>query len=376
MQIVLKIIGITLITITTIVVGIIIYIKYQSNNIKDKKNLADNIDKQANKFIDEGHSYGLVIGVFKNGKTYIQGYGTKENGQNIKPDSRTVFELASTSKLFTTSTLQLLIDNGELNLDDNIQNLLAEKLKLPESAQSTTLQHLATHLSGFPNLPNSFVAKMTDETNPYKDLVDADMYGYLKLCEGKKPDGTFEYSNFGMGLLGHLLEIKTGQYYEQLVKTRLLNPLQMTNTFVTIDSLNKQKIIQGYDEQGNKAPIWTDHVLTGAGSFLSNTEDMIQFIKANLNEGESIISKSLLKTHVQQLNGETGLGWMLPDKYDKLVGNQNMVWHNGMAGGYASFIAIDKTNNYGIIILSNKAIDLTKFAMKLTLSIRTQSWKE
>jgi CubicO group peptidase (beta-lactamase class C family) len=376
MQIVLKIIGITLIVLTTLIVGIIIYIKYQSNHVKDKKNLADTINKQANKFIDEGNSYGLVIGVFKNGKTYIQGYGTIENGQHIKPDGSTVFELASTSKLFTTSTLQLLIDDGELNLDDKIQNLLVDKVKLPASAQHTTLQHLATHLSGFPNLPNSFIAKMTDETNPYKDLVDADIYDYLKSCEGKKSEGTFEYSNFGMGLLGHLLEIKTGQHYEQLVKNRLLNPLQMTNTIVTIDSLNKQKIIQGYDEQGSKAPIWTDHVLSGAGSFLSNAEDMIQFIKANLNENESIISKSLLKTHMQQLNGATGLGWILPDKYDKLVGNQNMVWHNGMAGGYGSFIAIDKTNNYGIIILSNKAIDLTKFAMKLTLSIRTQSWNE
>ncbi len=376
MQLVLKIIGITLIILTTIVVGIIIYIRYQANNIKDEKKLAASIDKQANKFIDEGNSYGLVIGVFKNGRTYIQGYGTIENGQNIQPDSKTIFELASTSKLFTTSTLQLLIDNGELKLDDKIQNLLAEKVKLPASAQNTTLQHLATHLSGFPSLPNSFIAKMTDETNPYKDLVDSDIYDYLKSCEGKQPEGTFEYSNFGMGLLGHLLGIKTGQSYEQLVKARLLNPLQMTSTFVTIDSLNRQKIIQGYDEQGSKAPIWTDHVLTGAGSFLSNAEDMIKFIKANLNENESIISKSLLKTHLQQLNKKTALGWILPDKYDNLVGNQKIVWHNGMAGGYASFIAIDKTNNYGVIILSNKAIDLTKFAMKLTMSIRTQSWKE
>ena len=47
-----------------------------------------------------------------------------------------------------------------------------------------------------------------------------------------------------------------------------------------------------------------------------------------------------------------------------------------MAGGYASFIAIDKVHNYGIIILSNKAIDVTNFGMKLTLSARTQSWKD
>jgi serine-type D-Ala-D-Ala carboxypeptidase/endopeptidase len=376
MKKIMKIIGIISLLLISIFAGFYFYIRYKTNNVKDNKDLAASIDKQANKFIADGNSYGIVIGVFKTGQTYIKGYGTVEQGQNISPDSTTIFELASTSKLFTTSTLQILADNGELKLDDKIQNFLNGKVTLPASAQNTTLRHLATHLSGFPGLPNSFVDKMTDETNPYKDLVTSDTYNYLKSCEGKQPDGTFEYSNFGMGLLGHLLELKTNQRYEQLVKNKLLMPLQMTNTFVTIDSLNKQKIIQGYDEQGVKAPIWEDHVLTGAGSFLSNGNDMIKFIKANLTENETVISKSLLKTHLQQLGGENGLGWILPSATDKILGNKNIVWHNGMAGGYTSFLVIDKTSNFGLVVLSNKAVDVTKLGMKLTIAIRTQSWKE
>lgn len=371
----LKVIGITLIVIVAIVAGIVFYVKNRLNNVKDEKNLAASIDRQANRFIDQGHAYGLVIGVFKQGKTYIKGYGTIENGQHIEPDSTTVFELASVSKLFTTSTLQLLTDNGQLALDDKIQNLLAGKVSLPASAKHTTLRHLATHVSGFPGLPEAFIAKMTDEANPYKDLMTADIYDYLKTCEGKKADGTFEYSNFGMGLLGHLMELKTSEKYEQLVKNRLLDPLHMTNTFVTIDSINRQKIIQGYDDEGKKAPVWTDTVLTGAGSFLSNASDMIKFIKANLDIDETSISKCLIATHTRQLDGETGLGWMLPSAADKLLGNKDIVWHNGMAGGYASFLAIDRVNHYGLIILSNKAIDVTSFGMKLTMSVRTQSWE-
>ncbi|MBC7381904.1 MAG: beta-lactamase family protein [Bacteroidia bacterium] len=372
----MKITGITILLLTTIITGIIFYIKYKTNNVRDEKKLAAYIDKDANKFIAEANSYGLVIGVFKQGKTYIKGYGTIENGQTMLPDSTTVFELASTSKIFTTSTLQLLIDTGELKPDDKIQNLLFDKVKLPASAQNTTLLHLATHLSGFPGLPNSFIAKMTDETNPYAELITSDIYNYLSSCEGKNIEGTFEYSNFGMGLLGHLLELRTSEKYEQLVKNRLLFPLKMTNTFITPDSSNKDKIIQGYNDQGQKTPVWADHVLTGAGSFLSNATDMIKFIKANLSENATTISKSLLKTHLPQLKSNSGLGWMLPDKYDRLIGNQNIVWHNGMAGGYASFMAIDKANNYGMIILSNKAVDVTKLGMKLTLVVRSQSWEE
>jgi serine-type D-Ala-D-Ala carboxypeptidase/endopeptidase len=198
----------------------------------------------------------------------------------------------------------------------------------------------------------------------------------LRTCEAKQTEGNFEYSNFGMGLLGHLLEIKSGTKYEKLVTEKLLNPLEMKNTFVTVDSNNKNNIVQGYDEEGNPSPIWTDNVLTGAGSFLSNASDMIKFIKANLKENETNISKSLIQTHKRQLNGETGLGWILPSSADKLLGNKEIVWHNGMAGGYASFLAIDKTNGFGIIILSNKAIDASTFGMKMVRTIRTQSWKE
>jgi CubicO group peptidase (beta-lactamase class C family) len=328
----------------------------------------------AEQYVAEGKSIGMVIGVVKNNRTYIKGYGTLTIGTSDVPDSLSVFELASTSKLFTTSTLALMAAGGEVNLDETIQSILSDRLQMPASAQHTTLRHLATHLSGFPSLPDSLIAKMTDEANPYKDLVIQDVYDYLQTCEGKKADGTFEYSNFGMGLLGHLLSLKAGIPYEQLVKQQLLMPLGMQRTSVTVDSIQTQNIVQGYTEQGEPAPIWKDDVLTGAGSFLSNAADMVQFIKANLTETETPLSATLINTHGQQLGGPTGLGWIQPGTIDKWLGNGDMVWHNGIAGGYASFLAIDKTHQYGVIILSNKAVDVTTFGMKMTRTLRTQSW--
>lgn len=371
----MKIIGIIILGIIVLIGALYLYAKHRMNSRKDHGDLENTIEKEVAKFMDKGNADGIVIGIYKNGKTYLKGFGTIEKGQHIVPDSSMIFELASTSKLFTTSTLQILVDEGVLNLNDSIHSLLKEKVTMPASAQHTTLLHLATHLSGFPSLPNSFLTKMTDESNPYKSLVTNDIYDYLKTCEGKQKEGTFEYSNFGMGLLGHLLALKTDKSYEDLVKQKLLDELGMKNTFVTIDSMHRSKIVQGYDEAGNKALIWEDNVLTGAGSFLSNAADMMLFIKANLNEHETKISPSLIKTHAQQLNGETGLGWILPTGADKFVNNNDIIWHNGMAGGYASYIAIDKKNNFGVIILSNKAIDVTPLGLKLSFSTRTQSWK-
>lgn len=373
---ILKMIGIVLVIIVIIFILLISYAKYRLDNIKDKGDLAKLVDTEAEKFIDEGKSNGLVIGIVKNGQVYLKGYGTIKKGESIVPDSKTIFELASTSKLFTTSTLQILSDNNLINMDERIQDVLNDKITLPKVAQNTTLIHLATHTSGFPALPNTFLIKMTDTTNPYKDLVTQDIYDYLIQSEGKKPEGKFEYSNFGMGLLGHLLEIKTNKNYEQLVKETLLSPLEMNNTFITIDSLRNYNIAQGYNENDQPTPIWIDNVLTGAGSFLSNGEDMIKFIKANLKEDDSSLSNSLIKSQKKVNNCDNGLGWLFPDFFDRFMGEKNIVWHNGMAGGYSSYIAIDRINNFGIIVLSNKSIDVTLFGMTLARYTRTQSWKK
>ena len=179
-----------------------------------------------------------------------------------------------------------------------------------------------------------------------------------------------------MGLLGHLLEIKTAKNYEQLVKDELLVPLEMNNTFITIDNSVQNTIAQGYNEQDQPTQIWTDNVLTGAGSFLSNGEDMIKFIKANINEEYSSLSNSLIKSQNEIKNTKNGLGWLYPDFIDRFMGVKNIVWHNGMAGGYASYLAIDRVNNFGIIVLSNKSVDVTSLGMTLARYTKTQTFKE
>lgn len=376
MKMILKVIGIIVLVLLLAGVCLFLFAMYRLNNIEDKKDLQGTIDKSAGIFMKNDNSYGLVIGIYKGGKTSIAGYGTTEKGTDNKPDSTTLFELASTSKLFTTSTLQVLCDQGVVHLDDKISDLLQGKVQLPPIAQQTTLRHLATHTSGFPSLPESFILKMTDENDPYKALNMQDLYDYLKTCTGKQQEGTFEYSNFGMGLLGQLLALKTHDDYEKLVKKELLSKLGMTATTVTLDSNAVQLLAQGYNELGNPNPVWTDHVLTGAGSFISNAADMLRFIKANLGEGNSTLSASLLKTQEQQGKLETGLGWILPGSTDRLIGMGNVIWHNGMAGGYASYLSIDKATQCGVIILSNKAVDVTSLGVKLTRIVQSQSWKE
>jgi|GEM_PF-1797363 len=100
----MKIIGIVVLILTAIIAGLYFYVRHKTTNIEDKKNSEAFMDDQANKYFTDGDAYGLIIGVVKNDKVYLNGYGTIEKGKNILPDSTTIFELASTSKLFTTVT--------------------------------------------------------------------------------------------------------------------------------------------------------------------------------------------------------------------------------------------------------------------------------
>lgn len=372
---ILKIIGIILLILIVIITILVLYTRYRMNNPVDRGNLEAALDKQAGDIIAKEQSYGLVIGVYKNGRSFTKGYGTVMKGKSIAPNGETSFELASTSKLFTTTLLQILCDRGIVHLDDKIADLLRDHVILPAAAANTTLRHLATHTSGFPSLPQSMLEKMQDENNPYKDLKTQDLYDYLKTCTDKNPEGGFEYSNLGMGLLGHILALKMGCDYEEAVQRELLRPLGMNHTFVTIDSGNAAGIAQGYNELGNPTPVWTDSVLTGAGSFLSSAADMLLFIRANVDKTHPLHT-SLAATHIPQSGTDMALGWMLPDGYDKFVGNKTILWHNGMAGGYASYIAIDPITGNGIIVLSNKSIDITSKAHILMRIVNTQSWKQ
>ena len=107
-----------------------------------------------------------------------------------------------------------------------------------------------------------------------------------------------------------------------------------------------------------------------------NAHDCVlsSFIKANVEADGSSISKSLNKTHEPQFGGDTALGWMLPGFLDRLMGNSSVRWHNGLTPGYASYIVIDPKNKTGLVILSNKATDLSMPGMLLMKLLRTQSW--
>lgn len=357
---------------------------YQNRHIKDGRDLEKIVEGIGENYISKPGNVGLVIGIIKNEKVFIKGFGKirkqtgTSNGNNDEcPGAKTIFELASIGKVFTASAAQILADRGEISLDDTIDTYLNSKVKVCEKAKNVTLRHLATHTSGFPSFPKSFLSKIKDPQNPYKHLTVQDLYGCLAKCAENSEPGRYKYSNLGMGCLGHILEIKTGKSYESIIKDEITGKLGLQNTTITLSDEQQRLLAQGYDKKGNPNPVWEDGILTGAGSFLGSAEDMIQFIRSNFDGRQSEISKSLVKTHAKQPNGKTGLGWHYYSKFFSFITDEgDVIWHNGGTGGSSSFAALNKKTKSGVIVLSNSTNEVTSLGRRLNFYSRHISFAE
>src|SRR6185436_19393048 len=149
---------------------------------------------------------GCVIGVINETGRQVYGYGLTTDG-GVRPDGKTVYEIGSISKTFTATLLALMVKDGTVRLDESVQELLPAGVQMPvKDDVSITLEHLTTHMSGLPRLPENW--DPADINNPYADYGTKNLYeGLASLKLTREPNKEYEYSNLAVGLLGHALAL-------------------------------------------------------------------------------------------------------------------------------------------------------------------------
>ena len=296
-------------------------------------------------FADSGkHGSGIVVGLLHpNGQSRIVALGV---------DADRVFEIGSITKVFTTSVLEDMVERGEVRLDDPVAQLLPPTVRIPaRNRRQITLLDLATQSSGLPRMPSNFTPG--DPGNPYADYSVQQMYSFLSGYELTRDVGAeYEYSNLGMGLLGHALALKAGTSYEELVRRRILGPLGMRETAITLTPALRAKLAPGHDAEGQVVPNWDLPTLAGAGALRSTAADMLKFLAANI-DSTATLARTFRQTHGERFatsspNLKVGLGWHIV-----LRPAGKIVWHNGGTGGYRSFTGFDPARRIGVVVLSN-----------------------
>jgi len=299
--------------------------------------------------VDAGYGRGLVAGLLSPDEgVRVVAYGDSGLGRRLVADD--IFEIGSITKAFTGTLLAEMAQRGEVALDDPAQTLAPAGVAVPaRNGLQITLEHLATHTSGLPCLPVNFAPG--DENDPYVDYTPEQLYDFLSGYTLTRDVGAqFEYSNAGAGLLGHLLALRAGRGYGELVHERILAPLGMTSTGVQVTGAAAERFVQGHDEQGRAVAHWNITTLAGAGALHSTAADLLAFAAAGFDDGD--LGRAIRAAQAPRLEidpqASIGLHWLT----DRQEGH-DIVWHNGGTAGFASFLGVDRARQTAVVVLGN-----------------------
>ncbi|MEV6421074.1 serine hydrolase domain-containing protein [Streptomyces sp. NPDC051662] len=218
-------------------------------------------------------------------------YGSTSHHGGIPVTADTRFEIGSLTKCFTALLLAEQVARGEVAYGDPLARFLPQdSLPRPRGGPITPL-HLATHTSGLPRLPPGLLGSAAADwfSNPYAHFSTADLLRALaRTRPHARPGERLRYSNFGVGLLGHLLTRAAGdgrQGYGDLLAARVLGPLGLIRTSCGPDLPQAT----GY-WHGRARPPWLIPGLAGAGAVRSSARDLLCLLDAMLDNAPDVPS--------------------------------------------------------------------------------------
>lgn len=296
-------------------------------------------------------SVGMVIGTTESKSHQVISRGYRDARAEAPVNKDTVFEVGSITKLFTALLLADMANQDEVGLDEPVAELLPAGTRVPSrNGKVITLRDLASHYSGLPRIPTN-LGREDYPNDPYARYTAESLYQFLATHElARTPGDSFEYSNLGVGLLGHALVLRANAGdYESLIRSRILDPLGMDDTVIAIPSRLTDNISSGHDDSFDPVSNWNFDVLAPAGAFRSNVSDLLRFMDG-LCDSDSPISSMIGPLITPRSQGGLELGPPHPD-------GGIAISHSGGTGGFRSFVRCVPEWKRGVAVLSNTCID-------------------
>ncbi|WP_428663390.1 serine hydrolase domain-containing protein [Runella sp.] len=321
-----------------------------------KTALDHRIDSLARDYFRNPQATGLSIGFIKEGKHYSYHYGEIRRGSETVPSSLTGYEIASITKTFTATLLAHAVLEEKVSLNDDIRRFLpGDFSNLSYAGQPITLLHLANHTARLPTLPPA-VGEQSG-ANPLNPEGNMDSLRFYQALREFKPDTLpgykFDYSNWGMALLGHILENIYDQPYSRLIETYISQPLGMHHTFYHLVDEDKSQMALPYSENGNQIMYQHGGIFGPAGDIHSNLADMTLYLQSQIEEKDTAIKL----TH-QFTRNNTGLGWGTRGQ-----GVNRDIQHNGSSLGFRSHISAFPELKAGCVLLANSKADMSRLIL-------------
>lgn len=225
---------------------------------------------------------GAAVAIMKDGKVVYEkayGYSDAKTKQAFTVDT-TTFRIASITKVFTMTALMQLVEEGKVDLDEEIFMYLPTlKLNNPYD-KNPTVRDLLTHTSG---IDSNIIGDLSHEkVNYYKEHYLISEINKKNLTVTTQPGKYISYCSYGTVLAGCIVEEVSGMNCEAYIRKNILEPLQMNNTVMGLENANLSK---GYISNGRgiqEESLDGDFILYPEGGLISSVKDMEKFILSYL----------------------------------------------------------------------------------------------
>lgn len=289
------------------------------------------------------------VGFINNDAEFYTSYGNLDRENNSKVDKNSLFEIASITKILTANLIAKAQLEGKLNVNDFIDAYLPKAYQLHKNLQQKIkISDLASHQSGLPDIDFRALI-MANSQQPIDAVNQETLSKLINNCSELIDFENYRYSTIGYVLLGQILETVYNKTYQEILTEKLTNPLKLTRTFST--DFNVDNKVQGYNSEGGTQELFNWSITGPAGLVKSNTLDMITYLKAVLNENNTLGRAALLCEKTQYNKGERKLGLGL----NIIEYKKNIVFlKTGDLLGQSSIMAYDREHNWGIVFFLNE----------------------
>jgi CubicO group peptidase (beta-lactamase class C family) len=309
---------------------------------------------------------GLALGIVEGDRiAYERGFGSADDSEEVTP--QTPFIIGSVSKSFTALAVMQLVEANKIELDAPVQRYLPWFRVADEKASAAiTVRHLLIHTSGL----STKTGRSFQGDGDTSDTALEQTVRELKSAALTEPVGSkHQYSTVNYSVLGLIVQTVAGQSYERYVQTRILDPLQMRNSYTSEAAAQPQGLATGHNYwfgRPRAADLPYNRGLVPAGYLISSAEDMTHYLIAQLNggrfDGTSVLWPDgigrLHRPAVETPEADTsyGMGWFVGPR-----NNIPAIHHQGETFNFHANVVLIPQSRKGVVVLINAENSLDLF---------------
>lgn len=301
---------------------------------------------------------GLALGVLRDGEVETAAFGVTslETMYPLREDS--LFQIGSNSKVYTTTLLMALVDEGTVDLDALVTEYLPElRLQDEDALGQIVVRHLVTHQSGI-------WGDYFDDFGWGEDGLARSVEGIAELKQMYAPGEQWAYTNSGFNLAGRIIEKVTGQTFEDAMRERVFGPLGLTRSFYLPHevfsyphAVGHAPAMPGDDEVQVAREFWLHRAVGPAGGIHAPVADVLEFDRFHLGLGgaqviseESRLAMQTTQRRAANFSDEWGLGWRI-----QYIDGAKVLNHTGGTNGFITKNTIIPERGIAWAVFTNSA---------------------